>query len=321
MLELAVLAAPVALFVVMVILGRAGVRAERRRFAAGMASRGWTWSGDELRFSVPLSSRELRIEPFHVTVGDSVEKHLGGRVVGLGHAPDAFVCDAESFALPEVPPGLVEVRTEPPFSAKYRAFAADPAAFERWCDSATRTALAHTGCVRRIEVARGSLVMRMPYERSLEKLDAAVAIASALADPPSRSGLAPYVAPTRSPRSETSALGCALALVLGLVVVPAATAFVPVTDWQAGRALAAPIVCPQGGVPSTLHDGDDENWNVRCKNTHGRHEQNPLAEGDLPSCRFPTLTTAVLSLEVYGALYLAVATVALRLASRRGQRA
>jgi hypothetical protein len=319
MLEIAALAAPVLSFLILFLLARAGGRALARAFSDGLAASGWvevrTEGRAELRLSRTVAGRELALETFVEAVGDARETYLGGRVVGLAEVPDVWLVTAETFKLTEVPSGLVEVPVEAWFSQYYRVFAGDVAAFDRWCDATVRRALVHTGCVQRLEVRQGTLTLRVPHARKLELLDAVTGLMVALIDPASRADLARWQGPR--PQTRSGAVGC-VALVLTLLAVPLGCAFAPVTDFAPGRVVAAPIVCPQGGVPRTLHH--DAGWNVRCMaEGRDRDPHDRYGEGDFPSSRLPTLTTLALTLEVYGGLCVLLVLGYVHRASRRSE--
>jgi len=300
MLELVVLCLPVLLVAFIVHRLRSASRREADVFASEAAARGWALpDSGELRLQVAVGGGTLLLEPFRERVGRAYRTWLAGRVTGLANAPDVWLREASAVALTDVPPGMVEVPLEAWFTRHYRVFARDPAAFSRWCRPEVLRALSRSRVIKRLEVADGTLTLRASHMRAVPVLAQIVAVATALCDPESRPKLDVLDVPESS-GAWLLGLVLALAVLAPLFVIPIAVAFAPVSDLPGGRALATPVLCPDGGEPETVW-GHKNSWSVICRLPDGAAP--PVQAGAreprvVPGCRFPTLTAVVLSLEV-----------------------
>jgi hypothetical protein len=308
MLELVVLALPILLAFFVVQRLRRASRRSRDTFAAEAAARGWALpDSGELRLSVPAGRHLVQLEPFRERVGRAHRVWLAGRVVGLGHAPDAWIREAASVSLSDVPPGMVEVALEPWFTRHFRAFAHDPEAFRAWCGEDVRRALARSRVIKRLEVSSGTLTLRASHLQAVPVLAQILAVATALCDPEARPKLDVLDVPESS---GAGLIGLALAFLAPVFFIPIAVALAPVSDLPGGRALATPVLCPHGGTPETVRRNKNA-WSVQCRASDVVPEA-PGAPEIVPGCRFPTLTATVLSIEVLAVVYVALLFTFLR---------
>ena len=308
MLEYIVFLAPPIVLAILIGLARLGARQMREKLVADVAARGWQLApGSGLSITVPLAGRQLRIENYVTTDHRGASTHTGLRLVGITGAPDSWLCPEKLFVLAAVPAGLVEVPTEDWFRGSYRVFSRDPNAFQSWCDGRTRHALYVLGEIDELKLESGTLSITLPGTRDLDVLDRAVAIADALSMPggSARARLQFERRASGSGWYVAMSIAVLVGLLMGFIGAVIGTAIFPLPSTAPGRALAAPIVCPYGGVPDVIHYSQKKgnNWNVTCMDAaESRTWRDITASGDYPSCRFPTLTTAVLSFEVYGSV-------------------
>jgi hypothetical protein len=319
MAEILVLAAmPAALLIFTLLLWRGNRRMEAA-LAAALQVRGWQQSpsANGIIISVPFGGRVLAIEPYLVPSGRSQQRRSAMRHVGV-ESPDMQLFWAPSYAADKVRPGLVEVPLAASAQPVLRAFASDPSAFSRAVPADVVAALVAAKWPGvEISVERGTLSMTFPFTLEIALLDRLVAVFHAIAIPsaPRLAGLQAGVRPTMA-----AAWGCAIgvALFVGVLAGVIGASVSPLPDHSIGRAIAAPVVCPNGGTPDVLHYSTrpgSGNWNVTCEKKAGTRTGVGTPGAYEPS-RFPSLTTGILSFEVYFLVSGLFAALALLIAAK-----
>lgn len=315
MLVILVYAVPPLLILLFGIRLRSSNIRARAELAKGFAERGWraTGEGEGRTVVVPIESREVTFETYYQRTAKSRYAVLGCRHVGIEGVGDLQIVPVHRYAAGEIRAGLAEVTTEPPFRAKFRAFAADASAFERTFRPAVQRAMVAFGLPIGISLEKGTLVAWTLDTDDLDLLDRFVAIVGAILGAEGRGTLRLRLEPRRT---GSATVGCIVgAGALGAFLAGGiGAALVPLPDHAPGRAIATPVVCPNGGVPDVVHysSGKGNSWNVQCvKKAESRTFREIRADGDYASCPAPNLTLGVLSFEVYaGLVILATALLA-----------